>query len=273
MDSNFDSWCPTDVEYTITLGTNSFIGYVDDSTILKYPQFPAATPTDPDDETTRMNKKIREQQEHGLFVEQHILRVLGKHPRVVRMKGEHKDGILLEYVPSGSVLSYLHESPSAPHSLRSTMALQAAEAVDYIHSKNVLHCNIHPNNMLLDEKLNIKLCDFQGKLLNHDGTIQLDGWAGEDAKFSMPRLPSDTSSRRTDIFALGSAIYFIMQGHLPFPDLDAIEDEQKIEQRWISHQFPELDEWKGGNVVRKCWTGEYERANEIMRDLEKLSHC
>jgi hypothetical protein len=59
-------------------------------------------------------------------------------------------------------------------------ALQIAEAVDYIHSPDVLHCNLNAKNVLLDEELSIKLCDFQGKLLNAGGSVQCDGGCHED---------------------------------------------------------------------------------------------
>jgi serine/threonine protein kinase len=99
--------------------------------------------------------------------------------------------------------------------------MQPTEGVVEMHKHGVLHCNIHTNNMLLDDNLDIKLCDFQGKLLNYDGTVRLDGLSCEDAKSSMPGSDSNMATPKRDIFALGSAIYSIMEGHLPFEEVDS----------------------------------------------------
>ena len=149
--------------------------------------------------------------------------------------------------------------------------MQAAEAVAYIHTKGVLHCDIGVGNLLLDQNLDIKLCDFQGKLLHPDGTVCLDGESSENIKSSMPRSDPNEANQKTDIFALGSAIYFMMKGHPPFPELDSWKDSREIVSRFKAGQFPALAEELGGAVVRKCWAGKYESADEVVHDLKKVN--
>lgn len=62
----------------------------------------------------------------------------------------------------------------SPEHLRRKWAKQAAEALAFIHDKGVIHSDIHPNNLLLDEHLDIQLCDFAGSLFG-----ALDGGAME----------------------------------------------------------------------------------------------
>jgi hypothetical protein len=71
---------------------------------------------------------------------------------------------------------------------------------------------------------------------------------------------------KTDIFALGSAIYFIIIGHKVFPDLDSNKDEEEIEYRFRSGQFP-LDLQVCGAITSKCWTQEYGSAQEVVDDI------
>jgi hypothetical protein len=76
-------WYPEGVQYIITTSGHHYIGCVDESTILKYPHFKGTS--------------------DALAVEAKILQRLGKHPRTIEFKGEHEDGLLLEYASNGSL--------------------------------------------------------------------------------------------------------------------------------------------------------------------------
>jgi len=270
-DITSNAWLPNGVECIIACGSNSLIGLVDEDTVLKYPNLPPSKPSGLDARGERIYRFIRKEQNDGLAIEGQIFETLGQHPRFIGFKGNHTDGLLLEHARNGSVTSYLDiNNLYSSTQDRLKWALQAVEGVAEMHKHGVLHCNIHTNNMLLDDNLDIKLCDFQGKLLNPNGTIRLDGPSSEDVKSSMPRSDPNTATQKTDIFALGSAIYFMMEGHPPFEELDPSDDAEQIVDKFRSRQFPALSEVLVGEVVHKCWAGQYETAEEIKCDLKKI---
>lgn len=80
--------------------------------------------------------------------------------------------------------------------------------MDYFHSKRILHCDLRSDNLLLDADLNLKVSDFQGQHFSNDGEIILDALSLESTKEYLPREPADHASMKTDLFALGSIIYF-----------------------------------------------------------------
>jgi serine/threonine protein kinase len=116
---------------------------------------------------------------------------------------------------------------------------QAAEAVDFIHSKEVIHCDIYTNNLLLDSDLDIKLCDFQG--IYRD----LNGEAMESVRSFLPREHTSLPTVATDLFALSSAIYEIVTGHKPYEELG----EAEVEERYMKRQFPDVDTVFAGEII------------------------
>ena len=187
-----------------------------------------------------------------------------------RLRGHTDDGILLERAVKGSLLDYILNAKTPP-SIRQRLSWcrEAAEAVAYTHSKRVLHCDIQPGNLLLDDKLHIKLSDFQGRLLaSDDKEILLDGWSGEPCRFRCPREDPFNADYRTDMFALGCNIYFIMMGHAVYPDIIDGEDRwyRKVEERFEKGLFPD-DDHVCSHITYKCFRLQYDSADEIVRDI------
>jgi hypothetical protein len=99
----------------------------------------------------------------------------------------------------------------------------------------------------------VKLCDFQGRLLDPKGEVIVDGGASENAESFMPRATADFADIKTDIFALGSTIYYVITGHRPFPQYNTITDEAKFEEAYRKGELPVLEVQEGGEVIKKCF--------------------
>jgi len=251
----YQRYCPPGVKRVLASGGSAFIGEVDDSTVLKYPLAP-------NEETTRLE------------VERKLLEIIGQHERIIGLKGGSKTGLYLERALNGNLADYILGSKLSPSlKQRLTWCRETAEAVMWIHTRRILHCDIQPTNLLLDQELHIKLSDFQGKHLSENGEVLLDGWSSEPCRFNFPRDDPFHADIKTDLFALGCTIYFIIMGHAVFPDI--IDGEvgwhEKVEQRFTSRQFPQ-DRHICSAITLKCWQMEYENAGQVVRDIESLSH-
>lgn len=234
---------PPEVLQVIGGGNSCRVGLLRDGTVLKYPLL--------DDEGNYID------------VEDKILSALGPHDRLVKYFGKTDKGLRFELAQKGSVKNYLAKMPASQVSvkLRLKWSRQAAEAVDFIHSKGVIHCDIHTNNLLLNSDLDIKLCDFQGTCGD------LDGKAMESARSFLPREYTSIPTMATDLFALGSAIYEIMTGREPYEELREVE----VEERYTKRQFPVVDAVVGGEIIQRCWMVRYDSALQIVNDLLLLS--
>ncbi|KAH9206598.1 kinase-like domain-containing protein [Leptodontidium sp. 2 PMI_412] len=235
-----DLYYPENVNDVLGMGSSCFIGLVNDTTVMKYPYHP--------------NDKQN-------------LPAIGDHDRIIRLKGRTGAGLLLEYACHGSLGRYL-SSHNPTIQQRITWATQAAEAIALVHEKGVIHCDISVNNLLLDAELNIKLCDFQGRLLRPDRSVKLVGLSSENVKASMPRADPNHADEKTDIFALGTVFYQIIEGCEPFQELDSFTQEEEIEERFVSGQFPTVRYAPMTAVIHKCWRGEYNSTHGVISDLE-----
>lgn len=241
---------PENVVDVLGMGSSCFIGLINDTTVMKYPH-------DRNDEAVLA----------ALDIEAQMLEAIGYHSRIIRLKGRTSAGLLLEYACHGSLGRYL-TSHNPTIQQRLTWATQAAEAIVVVHQKNVIHCDISVNNLLLDAELNIKLCDFQGRLLGPDKTLKLSGLSSENVKACMPRADPNHADEKTDIFALGTAFYQIIEGCEPFSELDSLSDEGEIERRFSLGQFPVVLYAPMSAIIHKCWGGKYSSAQDVLDDLQ-----
>jgi serine/threonine protein kinase len=237
---------PPGVSEIIARGGKCFIGVINESTVLKYPCIPGNY--------------------ESIRVEAKLLEVLGSHPRISPSKGLTEHGLILQRALNGSLNDYIASQPVIPFDRRLRWCKQAAEAVSYIRGKHVIHCDISLRNFLLDENLDLQLADFQGMLKSLENETVLDGLSRECSKSYLPRDDGDFACVKTDIFALGSAIYFIIPGHEIFPELNSWEDDDEISSRFRNGLFP-TESHACSTVTEKCWTQQYLSADDVIHDL------
>lgn len=243
---------PPGVEEVISRGS-CHVGRLNDKSVLKYA-------SDFNDPNYLMSIKI----------EYRILQILGPHPRIVESKGLAEDGLILKYYPNGTLRNYIKNHPYETLERRIDWCEQIVDTLCFVHSKRVIHCDICLHNILLDDNFDIILADFQGLVTSREtGLTMLDGLTRECAKSYMPRENLWSASYRTDLFALGSALYHLINGHEVFPELDSFEDEKIISARFANGEYPKND-YLGGHIVEKCWRGEYASAAEVLTDIAEI---
>ena len=88
-------------------------------------------------------------------------------------------------------------------------------AVEYIHNKGIAHHDIKPDNVLLDEDLNPKLCDFG---LSVESVIGDNRTKGGTVRYAAPELYKKGiyNTLKVDIYAIGVSIHCIHAGMYPY---------------------------------------------------------
>lgn len=95
-------------------------------------------------------------------------------------------------------------------------------AIRYLHKKGILHCNLKPSNILVDDYGNIRICDFKKALLINnltDPKVKKNKSAMTPC-YTSPELFSENGiyDYKSDIWALGCIIYELATGQVPFFD-------------------------------------------------------
>jgi len=95
---------------------------------------------------------------------------------------------------------------------------QICDALDYAHSKGVVHRDIKPTNILIDERLNCLVADF-GIARMTEGTTKLTATGavvGTPTYMSPEQAAGETVGPQSDLYSLGIMLYEMVAGEVPF---------------------------------------------------------
>ncbi|GLT49781.1 hypothetical protein SLA2020_233140 [Shorea laevis] len=125
----------------------------------------------------RLDKMEKDRNEKEFQAE---MSAIGKtnHKNLVRLLGFCNEGqhrlLVYEYMSNGSLASYLFGNPRPSWYRRTEIAFGTARGVAYLHeecSNQIIHCDIKPQNILLDDSFTARISDFGlAKLLKTDQT-------------------------------------------------------------------------------------------------------
>jgi serine/threonine protein kinase len=235
------------------------VGYGTSGTVALYPNTNTVIkfPHSAEGEDDIFGTRTRCQREKEVYER---LAAPGRPATILTYLGPSSDGrgILLEYAENGTVEDYLAKK-RPPEELSLRWSRQAAEALYFCHSKQVLHGDIRCGNLLLDRHFNLKIGDFTGSSID-----QSEALSYYDTDHLLPQ-DNFVISVKTEIFAFGSMLYQIVSGNRPYYYLESNKKEQKFRQQ----QFPDVTEYGFlGDIITKCWYLEYGTMADVLDRLD-----
>lgn len=97
-----------------------------------------------------------------------------------------------------------------------------ASCMAFLHSHNIIHQNLKPSNILLDDKLNPFICDY-GFLKNTDNQKNGPGFSGTSI-YTPPEIwKGENYTKSSDVYAFSMIIYEIITGMKPFQGLNQFQ--------------------------------------------------
>ncbi len=145
---------------------------------------------------------------------------LSAHPNVVTVfdVGEH-DGqpfIVMEYLDGGSVHDRVRSTPVAPGRAIEWLR-QAAAGLDAAHAQGIVHRDVKPANLLLDDEDRVHVTDFGIASAAGFDTLTLPGTVLGTAGYLSPeQARGETATAASDRYALGVVAYELLTGRRPY---------------------------------------------------------
>ncbi|KAL0643590.1 hypothetical protein Bca4012_041880 [Brassica carinata] len=149
-----------------------------------------------------------------------------QHMNLVRLRGFCSEGnkklLVYDYMPNGSLDSHLFISQTGEEKnvlgwkLRYQIALGTARGLAYLHDECrdcIIHCDIKPENILLDSQLGPKVADFGlAKLVGRDFSRVLTTMRGTRGYLAPEWISGVAITAKADVYSYGMMLFEIVSG-------------------------------------------------------------
>jgi hypothetical protein len=172
------------------------------------------------------------------------LKIIGRtyHRNLVRLLGfciekDHRF-LVFELMPNGALSRFLFKEGEKPSWIqRSEMALGIARGLRYLHEEfetQIIHCDIKPQNVLLDVNYTAKIADFgMSKLLKRDQTRTDTNIRGTMGYIAPEWLRSGPITNKVDVYSFGVMLIEIICGRRQV-ELSRVEEESEKDDLVLS---------------------------------------
>jgi serine/threonine-protein kinase len=206
-----------------------------------------------------------------------------EHPNVVKVlkpRDKSRRYLAMEFVSGRSLRAMIDERNPLPKDRALDIARQVCDALVYLHAHGVVHRDIKPENILLTASGQAKILDFG--IAQFEAARRLT-WAGFSSTVGTPdyMAPEQIRGRRgdarTDLYALGTLMYEMLTGYLPYASSNAralLEAKTREEARLPSYYVPGFDPSLEAIIMRaieRSPRDRYASAAQMLADLENPS--
>ncbi len=203
------------------------------------------------------------------------------HRNVCRMfdlnEEEETPYITMEYVKGEDLKSFIRNKEKLKEEELIALAMQVCEGLAEAHRLGVVHRDLKPQNIMIDEKNNAKVMDFGiARSVEASGITQSGVMIGTPDYMSPEQAEGEEADQRSDIYALGVILYEMVTGSVPFKGDTAFSVALKHKTKLPSDPRklnPEISE-SLSRLILVCMEKERERryqtAEALLADLRNI---
>lgn len=185
--------------------------------------------------------------------------------------------IAMEFIEGKSLKDVLRDGPPFTFSEVARIGAVIASALDYAHSKGVVHRDVKPANILLTPQGHPKITDFGVARLEASNLTATGQFIGTPNYMSPEQVTGAPITGRSDLFSLGVVLFELLTGNRPFTGSSLTEITYKI----VNTPAPIPSQQRPGlppafnpiilKLLEKDPTRRYSTGAEVGRALEALA--
>ena len=203
------------------------------------------------------------------------------HPNIVSIYDVENEGefyyLILEYVEGMTLKDYMIKNPRIPIETIVHIAKQVAAGLSHAHQNGIIHRDIKPQNILMNENLTCKITDFGIARAYGDTTLtQTNQMLGTVYYLSPEQARGNVATAQSDIYSLGILIFEMITGQIPFKGESAVA----IALKHLQEELPDIDKYRDNvpqsvkNIVlhatMKYPNERYISSKELFEDLSTV---
>ena len=147
------------------------------------------------------------------------------HPNIVQVydageaefEGRESSYIVMEYISGGDLKNLIDEEGTVPSEKLMGIGAAVASGLAHAHERGVIHRDIKPHNIMLDERGRPRLTDFGiARALDTTQATRTGAFLGTALYSSPEQLQGENVTPKSDVYSLGATLYQAATGEPPF---------------------------------------------------------